>query len=160
MLLTSVGIWREMPSPRGHSVTQLSCRAYGLYLHTPSPRTGTRGRGKISLCQEIFLGGISEILNKDVIGDIGTNLYLRTVPHLLRMLRHPTSVETPVIARILKRRGILAGSFSCYFFPFHLPASLSIYFSYCLQWFPKKRSLSPIFAARSFLFVANPWDQF
>lgn len=150
-----------MPSPWGHSMSPVSLSSAAELMGSVfTPLAPGQEHREDPCLEEIFLGGISEILDKDVIGDIGTNLYLRTVPHLLWMLRHPTSVETPVIGRILERRDILAGSFASYFFPFHLPASLSIYFSYCSHWFPKKRSLSPIFAARSFLVVANPWDQF
>lgn len=48
MLLTPVakskGDTGEMPSPWGHSVTQQTCTAYGVCVHTPSPRMETQGR--------------------------------------------------------------------------------------------------------------------
>ena len=36
---------------------------------------------KIPCLEGIFLGAISQIQDKHVIGDIRTSLYLRTVPH-------------------------------------------------------------------------------
>lgn len=110
-----------MPSPWGHSMSLVSLSsAAELMGFVFTPLAPGQEHREDPCLEEIFLGGISEILDKDVTGDIGTNLYLRTVPHLLWMLRHPTSVETPVIGRILERRDILAGSFASYFFPFHL----------------------------------------
>jgi len=102
-------MWREMPCPWGHRQVRVLCvtELAGAVFILLTP--GWEHREDPCL-EGIFLGAISQIQDKDVTGDIGTNLYHRTVPNYTRMLGHPTSVETPVIRRILERGDISTSS--------------------------------------------------
>lgn len=109
-------------------------------------------------CPEIFLGGISEILDKDW-GHHNQSVSQDCAPLVKDAQESYFSGDT-CHSQDIGEKSYFSRIILFYFFPLHLPASLSIYFSCCPHWFPKKRSLSPIFATHCFLIVANPWDQF